>query len=121
MFYDVFVTLCANKGVTPVQVRKILGISQSTMASWKSRNLTPNATTLVKLADYFGVSIDSLLTSITEEELSTRAVGSSSIYDRINIALRSLNDEGRQVALDRVEELTEIPKYQRKKAPTDGD
>lgn len=31
------------------------------MASWKSRGLTPNATTLAKLADYFGVIMADLL------------------------------------------------------------
>lgn len=61
MFYDRFTNLCDKKGVTPVQVRKDLGISQSTMASWKSRGLTPNATTLAKLADYFGVIMADLL------------------------------------------------------------
>lgn len=61
MFYDRFISLCDKRGVTPVQVRKELGISQSTMASWKSRSLTPNAATLAKLADYFNVTIDYLL------------------------------------------------------------
>lgn len=53
MFYDIFTSLCEENNVTPTQVRQDLGISQSTMASWKSRNLTPNATTLVQLAEYF--------------------------------------------------------------------
>ena len=53
MFYDIFEKLCVENGVTPVQVRRDLGISQSTMASWKSRGLTPNAVTLVQLAEYF--------------------------------------------------------------------
>lgn len=61
MFYDKFIYLCDKKGVAPIQVRKDLEISQSTMASWKSRGLTPNATTLAKLADYFGVTVDYLL------------------------------------------------------------
>lgn len=53
MFYDIFESLCTESGVTPAEVRKDLGISQSTMASWKSRGLTPNANTLVQLAEYF--------------------------------------------------------------------
>lgn len=61
MFFDIFVSLCQKKGVTPVQVRKVLGISQSTMASWKSRGLTPNSITLAKLADYFDVPMAYLL------------------------------------------------------------
>ena len=61
MFYDTFLNLCEEKHVTPIQVRNDLGISQSTMASWKSRRLTPKYETLKKLADYFDVSINDLL------------------------------------------------------------
>ena len=53
MFYDCFEKLCKERDKTPAQVRKELGISQSTMGSWKSRGLTPNAATLMQLADYF--------------------------------------------------------------------
>lgn len=60
-FYDIFESLCSEKDVSPAQVRADLGISQSTMASWKSRELTPKAATIKKLADYFGVSIAYLL------------------------------------------------------------
>ena len=37
MFYDCFEKLCKERDKTPAQVRKELGISQSTMGSWKSR------------------------------------------------------------------------------------
>lgn len=53
MFYDIFLGLCKEFDVTPAQVRKDLNINQSTMASWKSRNLTPNAQTLLQLSEYF--------------------------------------------------------------------
>lgn len=61
MFYERFEKLCKEREVTPAQVRKQLDISQSTMASWKSRDLTPNAVTLVQLADYFEITVDALL------------------------------------------------------------
>lgn len=61
MFYDVFEKLCRENGVSLAQVRKDLSISQSTMASWKSRNLTPKSDTLQRLAEYFNVSVGYLL------------------------------------------------------------
>ena len=61
MFYDCFEKLCKERDKTPAQVRKELGISQSTMGSWKSRGLTPNAATLMQLADYFETTVDVLL------------------------------------------------------------
>ncbi len=60
-FYTIFEQLCNEENISPAQVRTDLGISQSTMASWKSRNLTPKAETIQKLADYFGVPVDYLL------------------------------------------------------------
>jgi len=61
VFYDIFSGLCEKRGTTPARVRLDLGISQSTMASWKSRGLTPNATTLQKIADYLYVPVEYLL------------------------------------------------------------
>lgn len=61
-FYTKFERLCIEKGVTPAKVRRDLGISQSTMASWKSRGLEPKYPTAKKIADYFGINVDNLFT-----------------------------------------------------------
>lgn len=60
-FYDVFERLCGEKGVTPTQVARDNGLTQQTVSHWKTRNSTPKAETVQKLADYFGVSVDYLL------------------------------------------------------------
>ena len=123
-FYTIFEQLCKEKGVTPARVREDLAISQSTMASWKSRGLTPKYDTSKKLADYFGVSVDYLLGNVTEpffhldNQRIIREINSYSDDDlipqnRISAALSKLNEDGQRIAADRVEELTEIPKYQR--------
>ena len=84
VFYDYFEKLCRERDVTPAQVRKELGISQSTMASWKSRGLTPNTATLARLADYFDTTVDAML---------SKALGSDSIKlsDEILYLLRLLD------------------------------
>ena len=68
MFYDIFEGLCKRANTTPAQVRKDLGISQSTMASWKSRGLTPKSGTLKQLADYFGVSTQAYLLMMSRQK-----------------------------------------------------
>lgn len=65
-----FEQLCEEKGTTPAKVRADIGISQSTVASWKSRDLTPKYDTLKKLADYFEVPVDTLLGERAEETKS---------------------------------------------------
>lgn len=129
MFYDVFLSLCDVYGTTPVEVRKKLGISQSTMASWKSRGLTPSAGMAVRLANYFGVSVDYLLgyEDMIEKPYDTydtynrekilEALEYASKRDRLNAAYELLNDDGQQEAVKRVEELTEIPRYRTEAAP----
>lgn len=61
MFWNVFSTLCAEKGVSPNRVAVELGLSNATTTGWKKRGSTPNSTTLRMLANYFDVSTDYLL------------------------------------------------------------
>lgn len=67
-FYDKVQKLAKNAGVSVAQVERDLGIEQQAK---KWRKFTPNASTLCKLADYFGVSVDFLLDredSLSEQE-----------------------------------------------------
>lgn len=61
MFYDVFTSLCEKKGVTPNKALTDCGISRTSPAKWRE-GATPRGVTLQKLADYFGVTTDYLLT-----------------------------------------------------------
>ena len=60
MFYDIFLQLCAEKGVKPTPVATAIGVHQSTATKWK-KGAIPSGATLQKLADYFNVSVDYLL------------------------------------------------------------
>ena len=61
MFYDVFTSLCGKKGVSPNKALTDCGISRTSTAKWRE-GATPRGVTLQKLADYFDVSTDYLLT-----------------------------------------------------------
>ena len=62
MFFDVFKALCDEKGVSPKRAVLEMGLSNSTATRWKKTGCKPNGETLNKVADYFGVSVDYLLT-----------------------------------------------------------
>ena len=49
-------------GVTPYKVAKEAGVTQTALSNWKSGRSTPTTKTLQKIADYFGVTIDYLMT-----------------------------------------------------------
>ena len=60
MFWENFVSLCNQKGISPNGVCADLGMSNATATKWKNGAI-PRATTARKIADYFGISVSSLL------------------------------------------------------------
>lgn len=61
MFYDVFTDLCERKGVSSNKALTDCGISRTSTAKWREGAI-PRGVTLQKLADYFSVTTDYLLT-----------------------------------------------------------
>ena len=67
MFWNNLVALCNQKNTTPTAVVNALGIAAGSVTKWKA-GATPRSTTLQKLADYFGVSVDYLLGKTEQKE-----------------------------------------------------
>lgn len=59
--YEVFEKLCQEKGIKPNRVAKDCGIASSTLSDWKAGRYTPKVDKMVKIAGYFGVSLEALL------------------------------------------------------------
>ena len=76
MFFENLEKLIEEKKVTKNKVLADLGLNKSSMLNWKTRGNIPDGETLIKLANYFDVSVDYLLglptkvngVSITPEE-----------------------------------------------------
>lgn len=66
--YEVFEQLLQKYGVTPYKVAKEAGVTQTALSNWKSGRSTPTTKTLQKIADYFGVTLDFLLTGNSEPQ-----------------------------------------------------
>lgn len=60
MFWKNFIKLCENKKTNPTQVMIDLKLSTGTATNWK-QGAVPRDTTLLKIADYFGVTVEYLL------------------------------------------------------------
>ena len=52
--------------VTIKAVAKEAGVTQTALSNWKSGRSTPSSKTLQKVADYFGVTVDYLMTGRNE-------------------------------------------------------
>ena len=65
--YSVFEYLLQINGLTAADVSKATGIRQSTLSNWKKRNNLLSGEKARIIADYFGVSVDFLMTGNKED------------------------------------------------------
>lgn len=66
--YSVFEQLLLKYGVSTYKVAKETGIAQSVFSSWKNGISNPKADKLQKIADFFGVTVEYLMTGEKESE-----------------------------------------------------
>lgn len=127
-----------NAGLTQKQLGEKLNLSYQTIAQWENNLRNPKLETLRKIANELNCPITDLL---TEDEIPIVRLGYDVGYtlgkrewieylekylgytfsdaeQKIVDLLEKLNEEGQNKAAERVEELTEIPKYQ-KESPQD--
>jgi len=65
--YEIFEKLLKEFGVTTYQVAKATGISTASFTAWKQGKWNLKADKLQKIADYFDVSLDYLMTGEEKE------------------------------------------------------
>lgn len=112
--------------LTLKQLGDFLGLAESTISQYETGKREPDIKTMVKLSEYFHVSLDYLMGNVSEpwfyldNDRILREINSYgneeplvSIRQRLLTAFDQLNDEGQSKAVERVEELTEIPKYKK--------
>lgn len=60
--WEIFEKLCKEKCVTPYRVAQDTGVTTATLTNWKKGKYTPKREKMQTLADYFGVTVDYLMT-----------------------------------------------------------
>ena len=93
MFWETFLSLCRQKNEAPNVVTKKLGLSSGSATFWKNGKV-PHHSTLLKIADYFGVSVDYLLGK--EKSPSAKAEEPVGLDKLIIDSLKTLSDEDKQ-------------------------
>lgn len=136
------------RGLTQKQLGDLCGMADSAIRRYESDRGNPTKKTLHKIADALNVPLSELcsdelmallkfsdethkLFEETRDVLGQYALALEQAHaievlggkriERIVFALDKMNDEGQQKAVERVEELTEIPKYQRTPEPPPED
>ena len=108
-----------SKGMTQKELGDRLGLSFQGIAQWENDYRKPKIETLQRIADALNVNVfyftdaenengDNQIVSAVKESLDTDIA-----IERIGESLYKLNQAGKTEAVKRVEELTEIKKYQR--------
>ena len=88
--YKKYVQLRDSLGVTDYRVASDTGIPKSTFSDWKSGRSTPKQDKLQKIADYFGVSVDFLITGKEETAVAQEThVDLKAEFNRIKKLLES--------------------------------
>lgn len=107
MFYDRFKQLCDRKGVSVSRACIEMGLSRSIAAKWKNTRTNPSAEVLPKIAAYFGVTADYLLTGMENAPAETggRDIGFDDFTYAMQEEARDLTDEDKQLLLSMARQL----------------
>lgn len=60
MFKENFIRLCNEKGIAPTVVCTSVGLSDAAFSKWTDTSV-PRRATLMRIADYFGVTVNDLI------------------------------------------------------------
>lgn len=130
-----------QKKLSQKELGKLIGVSQQMIGQWESANANLTLDTVQKIATALNISVNDLLESPLDDSPLYRAFKNNDVSDNplekhyVNSKLteqienwqqsdielvksfKKLNDSGKAVAIERVEELTEIPRYTQKETP----
>ena len=93
-FGSIISYLRKEKGISQKQASSDLGISQALLSHYEKGIREPNNETLIKLAEYFDVSVDYLLgLTISRKPIDTLAFHSAPGYEKLNYEDRQYIDD----------------------------
>lgn len=61
VFFDNFIYFCNKKGISPSAAGEEMGFHRSQISRWANSETLPRRANLMKIADYFGCTVDDLL------------------------------------------------------------
>ncbi len=101
MFYERLEELCSKNTITISTLVKELGLSTSKVTAWKNGTI-PKGSTLVEIADYFGVPLDYLMGRTDDPN---QKAGETNIrFDEFEFAMhnetKDLSDDDKNMLLD---------------------
>lgn len=107
MFYQRLEALIKNSRKKQVEFLRDTGINRGTLGQWRTRGSIPNAETIQKIADYFGVSVAYLLGKEEKEEAATPKDDRSAKEAQAMELFSRLSPEEQEIVLAQLRGLTD--------------
>lgn len=88
-----------KKGITQEELANELGVSAQAVSKWENNSSCPDVSLLTEIADYFGVSVDSLLRENEEDIVNSsenKDANAKSSDDKKNIVIRVTQQNGKE-------------------------
>ena len=111
MFFDNFVRLCKQKGVKPSRALTEAGVPKSAYSYWRTEanagnDAKPTNQNAVKLAQYFDVTVDYLLTGNQKENPPQQPQSEvDAAVERLRRKLESMPKEQREALMNLIEKM----------------
>lgn len=111
MFFDNFVRLCEQKGVKPSRALTEAGVPKSAYSYWRTEagagnDAKPTNQNAIKLAQYFDVTVDYLLTGNQKENPPQQPQSKvDAALERIRKKLESMPKEQREALMNLIEKM----------------
>lgn len=111
MFFDNFVRLCEQNGVKPSRALTEAGVPKSAYSYWRTEagagnDAKPTNQNAVKLAQYFNVTVDYLLTGNQKENPPQQPQSEvDAAVERIRKKLESMPKEQREALMNLIEKM----------------
>ena len=101
--------------MTQKELAEKCGMADSAIRKYESGKVTPKLDTIAKIARAMGLYAGDLVDAGQwgQVQLGESEETSSTAESQLLSHFRNLNDNGQSVAVERVQELTQIPAYQR--------
>ena len=91
MFYDNFLRLCNQKGISPTSAVMEMGFQKSVVTRWKKS--IPTDANKLKIAQYFGVSVADLMSEQKEKPAQVQT-NTSELDQAFFRVMKSAQDKG---------------------------
>jgi transcriptional regulator with XRE-family HTH domain len=124
-FVETLDKLILERGITRNKLLLDIKVNTNAFVNWEQRGNIPNGKVLIKISQYFKISIDDLLDNRPPESSKYEISPNNStphVHDKYDAQLlesfHMLNKEGKERVAAYTDDLVSSPKYT--KCPTDG-